>query len=117
MTEDVARNQHLISDRRRRGASCTCLPSASTGARGVRPPAAAAMMYARQQQQAPGPPSSSVAAVSSGAHHGGHVSSSVSATVHAPSVVPAASYGGGVMGISATGHTPGITQLTAALLL
>ena len=80
------------------------------------------MMYARQQQQqqAPGPPPSSVAAVSSGAHHGGHaahVSSSVSATVHAPSSLPAASYGGGVMGIPATANTPGITQLNAILLL
>ena len=55
-----------------------------------------------------------MAAVSSGAHHGGHVSSSISATVHAPSTVPAASYGGGVMGISATGNTTGITLVTVA---
>ena len=79
------------------------------------------MMYARQQQQAaPGPPpSSSVAgaAVPSGAHHGGHaVSSAVSATVHAPTAVPAASYvGGGVMGIPATGNPPGIIRLNCLL--
>ena len=79
------------------------------------------MMYARQQQQAaPGPPpSSSVAgaAVPSGAHHGGHaVSSSVSATVHAPTAVPAASYvGAGVMGIPATGNPPGITRFNCLL--
>ena len=82
----------------------------------------AAMMYARQQQQqaAPGPPPSSsvaAAAVPSGAHHGGHaVSSSVSATVHAPTAVPAASYvGAGVMGIPATSNPPGIIRLNSLL--